>query len=142
MNTIFKNLSWKQIVAALAALGIISTSDPDAAVISLAAMAIVALFGLASKALKKPIGRGWLTITVYVVAFGLAMVANPPVSGFPIWLGDPSLYVAQLAGLMAEFGMYALALTGSATILYNAILKIVVDEIEDKIIFQVFPADG
>ncbi|PKN91093.1 MAG: hypothetical protein CVU44_20980 [Chloroflexi bacterium HGW-Chloroflexi-6] len=130
----FKRFSWQQVVLALAGLGIISSSDPDAAVISVAAMVIVALFGLASKALTKPIGRGWLTITVYAFAFGLAMVAHPPAGGFPIWTGDPSIYMAQLAALLAEFGVYAMALTGSATVLYNAILKIVVDAIDEKLL--------
>lgn len=133
LQDFFKKIEWKQLAIALAALGIISTSDPDAAVISVIAMIIVAVFSLASKALDKPIGRGWLTITVYGVALGLAVAFNPPMTGFPIWTGDPSLFTAQLAALLAEFGVYALALTGSATILYNAILKIVVDEIEHKI---------
>jgi len=134
MKDVLKKLSWRQIAAALAALGIISSNDPYAAVISLAAMGIVALFSLASKALDKPIGREWLTVTVYVVSFILAMAANPPAHGFPAWTGDPAVYAAQLASLLADFGVYALAVTGSATVVYNAMLKAVVDQIESKMV--------
>jgi hypothetical protein len=134
MEQFFKRFSWQQVVLALAGLGLISSNDPDAAVISVAAMVIVALFGLASKALSKPIGRGWLTITVYAFAFGLSMIAHLPAAGFPVWAGDAALYTEQLAALLAEFGVYAMALTGSATVLYNAILKVVVDTIDEKLV--------
>jgi hypothetical protein len=128
-----KKFSWGQVLAALAALGIISTSEPEGAVISLAVVGIVALFGLVSKATKKPIGRAWLTITVYVVSFGLAMFSQPPTGSLPVWTGDPAMFTAQLAMVLAEFGVYALALTGAATVLYNTIFDKVVAEIEHRL---------
>lgn len=133
MKNVLKELSWKQIVAALAALGIITTSDPDSAVISLAAMVVVALFGLASKAMTEPIGREWLSITVYLTALALSIASDPPAAGLLVWQGDAAEFVSRLASILSEFSTYALAVTGSATILYNAILKIVVDEIEGKL---------
>jgi hypothetical protein len=129
-----KKIEWKQIVVALAALGVISTNDPEAALISVAAMLMVVIINLVAKATDKPIGRGAVSIFVYVVAFGMAIFAYPPVTGYPVWGGDPAAYMEQLAALFAEFGPYALALTGSATVLYNGLSKLVFDRIEDHLL--------
>lgn len=130
----FKKIEWKQVVVALAALGILSTSEPEAAILSIAAMVLVAILNLVAKATDRPIGRGWVSVLVYGVAFSMAVIANPPAAGLPIWAGDAAVYVGQLAVILADFGPYALALTGSATILYNALSKLVFERLEERIL--------
>ena len=131
LQDFLKKIEWKQLAIALAAMGVISTSDPEAAIISVVAMIIVALVNLTTKSIGKPVGRGPITILVYLVALVMAVLSNPPASGLPTWAGDPADYAAQIAVLIAAFGPYALALTGSATILYNALAKLVFEKIED-----------
>jgi hypothetical protein len=129
-----RKLEWKQVVIALAAVGVISTSDPEAAFISVLAMAIVFVVNLAAKAQNKPVGRGWVSLLVYGVAFAMTIVAHPPVVSLPIWTGDPAIYTVYLAQLLAEFGPTALAMTGSATILYNALSKLVFERLENGVL--------
>lgn len=131
---ILKKLEWKQIVIALAAIGVISTSDPEAGMISILAMAIVFVVNLAAKAQGKPVGRGWVSLLVYGVAFGMTVIAHPPVVTFPVWAGDPAVYTVYLAQLLADFGPTALAMTGSATILYNALSRLVFERLEEKVL--------
>jgi hypothetical protein len=135
MEKFLKQLEWKQIAAVLLALGVISTSDQSTALISVFAMLIVAMINLFAKFTKKSVGRGWVSLLVYSVAFGLAIVSNPTSLGtLPIWQGDAAKYTEQLAELVNQFGPIALTLTGSATILYNALSRIVFDKIEDKLL--------
>lgn len=134
MLDFLKKLEWKQIAIALAAVGVIGSSDPDTALISIVAMVIVAMVNLVAKATDQPVGRGWVSLLVYVVAFVLAIAANPPVFGLPTWNGDPAYLGEQLAAMVAAFGPVALAMTGSATILYNALSKLVFERIEDKLL--------
>lgn len=128
---LLKKIEWKQVVIALAALGVITTSDPDAAILSILAMVIVLLINLAAKAQGKPVGRGAVSLFVYAVAFVLAIASNPPALGLPVWAGDPASFMSEVAGLIAAFGPYALAMTGSATILYNALSKLVVEKLDN-----------
>lgn len=132
MVAFLKKLDWKQIALVLTATGVLTVSDPNAALISIVAVVIVAMINLVYKAQGKPVGRGWVTLLVYAAAFAMALAANPPVAGFPIWTGDPAAYTEQLAVLFAEMGPYALAMTGSATIIYNALSKQVIARIENK----------
>ncbi len=125
-----KKLDWKQIVIALAALGVVGTSDPDTALISIMAMMIVALITLWTKYLNRPIHRGAISLIVYLVAFGLAFVSHTPSLAIPDLSGNPDVAAAQLATLIEQLGPIALALTGSATIVYNALSSLVFERID------------
>jgi len=134
MAKFLKKFDWKQIALILTATGVLTVSDPNAALISIVAVVIVAMINLVYKAQGKPVGRGWVTMLVYAAAFAIALAANPPAAGFPVWTGDPAAYTQQLAVLFAEMGPYALAMTGSATIIYNALSKQVIERIENKLL--------
>lgn len=129
-----KKLEWKQIAIALAALGVISSSDPDSAFISVVAMLVVLIINLAAKLYDKPISKSWVSMLVYAVAFGLTLASQWTAIGWPVWTGEPAQYTEQLALVLADFGPVALALTGSATILYNALSKLVFEKIEEKVL--------
>lgn len=131
--TALKTIPWKQIFVALMALGVISGSDPNTVIISLFAMAIVAVCTLGAKYFDKPIERGWVSLIVYAVSFGLALAQQSYTLSLPVWSGDPVAFTDQLAALIGQIGPLALTITGAATIFYNALSKIVFEKLEERL---------
>lgn len=128
---LLKKLDWKQVVAVLVAMGVLSTADQDTAILSVFAVLIAAVVNLGAKYFDVKLGRGWISLLVYGVAFGLAVFGQPPSISLPVWSGDPAAVTTNLAALIEAVGAYALVVTGSATILYNALAKLVFDKIDD-----------
>jgi hypothetical protein len=79
------------------------------------------------------IPSGWLTAGVYVVA-GLLAWAFSPVSlpPFPTWGGDLAGFVPALVAWAGELLVPLSAFVGFATLVYNALLKRVLDGIAER----------
>lgn len=81
----------------------------------------------------KPIPSGWLTAGVYVVSFGLALAfglpAIPPFGPF----NDPISFVAACLQWLTDFLVIIGPFVGFATLIYNALLKKVLDGIGEQI---------
>ena len=102
-------------------------------VIGLVASVIVWLVKLASKR-GKAIPSGWLTAGVYVVSAILAFLFSPvSLPQFPAWSGDLSKFVSELVVWVGELLVPLSAFVGFATLVYNALLKKVLDGIADKL---------
>jgi len=101
-------------------------------VIGLVASVIVWLVKLASKR-GKAIPSGWLTAGVYIVAAVLAFAFSPvSLPSFPTWGGDLAEFVPALVAWAGELLVPLSAFVGFATLVYNALLKKVLDGIANK----------
>lgn len=133
MNNLVKFLkavNWKKLLAALAALGVVSTADWKVALISLATVALVWALNLWAKKSGKRIGSEWLTIIVYAVSVVVTLVVQPVLlPAFPAWGGDAPAFANELIIYLAALAPIATAVTGEATVIYNSIFKQVVDRI-------------
>lgn len=84
-------------------------------------------FGV-KKGLDVSIGRGWLTVMLFVISIPLAWLFDPQVlPGWPTWGADISVnagrivdYIGEMVGILAQ-------VVGAATAIYNLILKKVAD---------------
>lgn len=88
------------------------------------------------KALKKrgtTIASGWLTIGVYVISFGLAFafapLALPPFPPF----ADAVTFVQALLNYISALLIPISALAGAATLVYNVLLKRILDGIGERV---------
>lgn len=101
--------------------------------IGLVASIVVFICNEILKRTGKPLGRAWLTAILYVVAMIITLFIHPlavPVP--PILIGDP----AQDSSAMLFYAMALLMLlsteVGFATLIYNVLLKRVLDALADK----------
>jgi len=102
-------------------------------VIGLVASAIVWLVKLASQR-GETIPSGWLTAGVYVVSAVLAFLFAPvSLPSFPCWSGDLATFVPAVLTWIGNLLVPLSAFVGFATLIYNAILKKVLDGIADKL---------
>ena len=125
-----KSLNWPAIVAALAALGIITTADPMLAAISIAGMLIVTLLNFLARTYGIQIGAGWLSIILYIVSTILAILIEPIIlPAFPAYAGDPSIYANAIADFIQGTAPLAGAITAAATLIYNALKPLVWDKV-------------
>jgi len=125
-----KSLDWKSIVAALAALGIVSSADPEVAAISIGAMLIVTLVNFLARTFGVKVGAGWLSIGLYAVSVAIAIFLNPiAVPSVPVYPGDPVTYAQAITELIEKTAPMATALMASATLVYNALKPLVWDKV-------------
>lgn len=106
-------------------------------VIALVASVIVYVLKLA-KVTEKP---GWLTVLVYIISFGLAaLFARPAFPTFPTCT-EPA--VCSQAFLDYAYAWLAIlsSLVGFATLLYNALLKSVLDKWVQPLFKKSTPAE-
>jgi hypothetical protein len=129
--SILKKVNWKGLLAALAALGVISTADWKVALIGLAVTVLVWMLNLWVKRSGKKIGRAWLTVIVYLVAMIITIIVQPVIMpALPAWNGDAALFTNAWIGFLAAVAPIAATVTGEATLVYNSILKQVADQVE------------
>jgi hypothetical protein len=101
-------------------------------VIGLVASVIVWVVRFVSKR-GGSIPSGWLTAGVYVVAGLLAWVFSPVIlPPFPTWGGDLAGFVPALVAWASELLVPLSACVGFATLVYNAMLKRVLDGIAER----------
>jgi len=125
-----KSLNWPAIVAALAALGIITTADARLAAISIAGMLIVTLLNFLARSFNYRIGAGWLSIGLYVVSTILAVLLEPfNLPSLPVYPGDPVTFAQAVAEFIARTAPLAGSITASATLIYNALKPLVWDKV-------------
>lgn len=125
-----KSLNWPAIVAALAALGIITTADPVLAAISIAGMLLVTLLNFLARSFKVRVGAEWLSIILYGVATVLAVLLEPlSLPLFPVYPGDPVTFAQAVAEFIARTAPLAGSITASATLIYNALKPLVWDKV-------------
>lgn len=126
-----KKLSWSSIVAALFALGVIGTTDPETAAIGLVASGIVYIINLVAQYFGWVPKRAWLTNALFVVAVPLAIVFSP--SGnlplFPAWGGDLSNFVSDFVIYLDGAAPMAKVILASAVMIYNALQPLVLDQL-------------
>jgi len=102
-------------------------------VIGLVASVIVWLVKLASRR-GKTIPSGWLTAGVYVVSAVLAFLFSPvSLPPFPGWSGDLSAFVPAVIAWIGNLLVPLSAFVGFATLVYNVLLKKILDGIADKL---------
>jgi|GEM_PF-2407156 len=123
------NWNWSAIVAALFALGIVTTNEPEIAAISIAGMLVVTLLNFLARSFGVRVGAGWLSIGLYVVSTILAYFLNPiALPAFPAYPGDPVTFAQAIAELIQQTAPLAATLTASATLAYNALKPLVFDK--------------
>ena len=93
-------------------------------VIATVASALVWLLKLT----KTNLAPGWLTALVYLVSLGLALLFAPLVlPAFPTWV-DLATFVPALIAWFGELLVPLSAFVGFATLIYNALLKAVLEK--------------
>ncbi len=126
-----KKFDWKSITAALFALGIVSTQDSMLAAISLTATVLVMVLNAFAGSFKVVLNRSWLTVVLYFVALFLAVAFQPQsLPAWPVWGGEPSLYGELIAAWLVAAAPLAGLITGSATVIYNVLLPLVIDPLK------------
>lgn len=125
-----KSFPWPAFVAFLAAAGIVTTTDPQLAFISMVGLGIVVLLNYLVRTFNVRIGAGWLTVFLYLVstvmAALLAEISLPP---FPVFGGDPAEFAQGLADFIQQTAPIATTITTSATLIYNSLKEHVFDKL-------------
>ena len=107
-------------------------SDAQLYVLAFIAPIIIYLVNLLLKA-KVNISRGWLTAGVYVVsgllAYAWSAVTFPV---FPAWGGELGVFVPALFGWFTAYLTALGPIVALATLIYNVLLKKVMDGIVEK----------
>lgn len=107
-------------------------SDSQLYVLAFIAPVIVYAVNLLLKA-KITIHRGWLTAGVYVIAGLLAYAWSAPIfPGFPVWSGELGVFIPALFGWFTALLTALGPVVALATLVYNALLKKVLDGVADK----------
>jgi hypothetical protein len=126
----FKAVNWKKLLAALAALGVVSTADWKAALISLITVTLVWALNLWARKTGKRIGSEWLTVIVYALSVVVTLVIHPVLlPAFPAWNGEASVFFNDVVAFLTALAPIAAAATGEATLIYNSIFKQVVQQV-------------
>lgn len=125
-----KAVNWKALVAALAALGIVSSTNPREVLISIVGVFLVTGINALGQARGVAIGRAWLTVILYGVSLGLAALLEPmALPALPVWGGDAAKYVDGVALFLQGSAPLVGMLTASATLIYNALKTAVFDKL-------------
>lgn len=120
-----------KVILALVATGFAWSAENQEGAISLAAMIAVWLLGLAFKRKGWKVGKLHLTIALFVVSVGLAILFQPVVlPALPAWEGDVVLFVSAILVWLGAFidlgGQIVLWATG----IYNILLAKVLEKLE------------
>lgn len=100
---------------------------------SFATVIVYALNALAKYA-GVQLGRGWLTVIVYACAGALAVLWQAPVfPPVPVYAGDPAMFVKTILDFLGAVLVALGPVVAFATLIYNALLKSVLDKLADKI---------
>lgn len=116
------------VLLSLALFGGVWAVDNQAAIVTMLAILIAYGLNLFAKTQHVHLGRGWLTIIVYLAALLMAFFLKP--IALPVFTpetSDPALFVVSLMAyvpvLVAALSPYA----GAAMAIYNVLLKDVLD---------------
>lgn len=82
----------------------------------------------------KPVPSGVLTAGVYVVSFGLGLLFGAPILPAFGPFSDPVSFVGACLQWLGDFLIAVGPLVGFATLVYNALLKRVLDGLEAKLL--------
>lgn len=95
------------------------------------ASAVVFLLNtLAKRGMKIELGRGWLTVLLFVVSVPLALWIEPQgVPVFPLFSGEIGADLGLLSGYALELVQKMAAVVGVATGVYNVLLKKIFDQL-------------
>ncbi len=125
-----KNLNWKGIIAALAALGIVSSTNPREVLISIAGVFLVTGINALAQVRGVSIGRAWLTVILYGVSLVLAVFLEPlAIPALPVWAGDVVKFFDDLAYFLQGSAPLVGMVTASATLIYNSLKTAVFDKL-------------
>jgi hypothetical protein len=123
-------IPWKGIVAALAALGIVSSTNPREVLISVLGVFLVTGINALAQVRGVNIGRAWLTVILYGVSLVLAVLLEPlALPALPVWAGDVARFVTDLAVFLQGSAPLVGMVTASATLIYNALKTAVFDKL-------------
>lgn len=113
----------------------------DAQLYVLAFVAPIIVFGInALLKAKIQLSRGWLTAAVYVVSGVLSYAWSAPIfPALPAWGGDLGMFVPALFGWFTALLIALGPVVALATLIYNVLLKKVLDGIAEKY-FRPLPA--
>lgn len=107
-------------------------SDSQFYVLAFIAPIIIYAVNLLLKA-KVTVHRGWLTAGVYVIAGLLAYAWSAPIfPTFPAWQGELGVFIPALFGWFTALLTALGPVVALATLVYNTLLKKVLDGIADK----------
>jgi hypothetical protein len=96
---------------------------------------VFAINYLVKLGLKFQIGRGWLTVILFVVSIPLAFIFQPQVlPPLPVMVGDAVSITGNIVIYITELVTVLSQVVGVATAIYNIILK--------KVFEQIIPAQG
>lgn len=125
-----KGVDWKAIVAALAALGIVSTTNPREVLISIIGVFFVTGVNAIAQVRGVSIGRAWLTVILYGVSLVLAVFLEPvALPALPMWGGDVANFFGDLAAFLQGSAPLVGMVTASATLIYNSLKTAVFDKL-------------
>lgn len=107
-------------------------TDSQLYVLAFVAPIIVYVVNALLKA-KIKLSRGWLTAGVYVISGLLAYVWSAPLfPAFPSWGGELGVFVPALFAWITDLLTAVGPIVALATLIYNALLKQVLDKIAAK----------
>jgi hypothetical protein len=125
-----KSFPWPAFAAFLAALGIVTTTDPQLAIVGAFGVLIVMLLNYLVRTFHVRIGAGWLTVFLYLVSTALAAAfANISLPPFPSFGGDPAEFMQGLSDFIQQTAPIAATITTSATLIYNSLKEHVFDKL-------------
>ena len=105
-------------------------SGDELILVGVVASALVFLLKmLAKRGMQLDLGRGWLTVILFVVCVPLALWIEPQgVPVFPVFSGEIGADMGLLAGFALELVQKMAAVVGVATGVYNILLKKIFDQ--------------
>lgn len=119
-----------KVVLAILTFGLGWIANNQATVISFAAILIVWLLGLALQRFGYRPGKAGLTIIVFLVALGLALLFQPVIMpARPTWTGDAATFAPALILFVSAFLQIASGVVAYATGVYNILLAQVLEKI-------------
>lgn len=114
-------------------------SEVQMVLIGVIATVIVYALNLLSKYFSVKLGRGWLSAIVYVIGAGLAVLWGAPIfPALPVFGGDVAVYAGLLFGYLGEVMTAVGPIVAFATLVYNALMKAVLDKLADKLRLNLF----
>lgn len=121
---------WLAVVVALLASAAAWSQDNRATVITWTAVIFVWALNMLFKWRGIQLGRRALTLILFVLAIGLALLFTPitlPI--LPVFSGDPAVYVSALIAFVSALVEIGGVIVAAATVLYNTLLKDVLEKL-------------
>lgn len=92
--------------------------------IGIVASVVVQVVKLLMQRFKKPIGRKWITVSLFVVSVFLAFLwARPALPVWPATVDDPGAYATAIMVYIGQLITVASAIIGFAVAIYNLLFE-------------------